>query len=50
MFVLYNLKVSDAYAKEHDNAGGRTLALRTRLFTPIEPAYPCLAYAKEHDT
>jgi len=32
------------------NQSGRTYALRTRLFTPIEPAYPCLVYAKEHDT
>jgi len=24
------------------NSGGGTLALRTRLFKPIDPAYPCL--------
>ena len=32
------------------NLGGGTFALRTRLFKPIVPAYPCLVYAKGQET
>jgi len=29
------------------NPGEGTLALRTKLFKPTRPAYPCLVYAKD---
>jgi len=47
MYVRYNLRVSNV---GFPNPGGRTLALRTKLFKPTEHAYSCLVHAKEHDT
>jgi len=47
MFVRENLRVSDTRLP---NPGGGTLALRTKLFKPTDPAYPCLVYAKGYET
>jgi len=44
MFVRENLRVLDV---RFSNPGGGTIALKTRLFKPTKPTYPCLIYAKD---
>jgi len=47
MFMRVNQRVLDIGFL---NAGGGSIALRTRLFKSTKPAYPCQVYAKGQET